>query len=148
MIEDRKLWEPLRVRLDRKFEVLARQVKQCNPRMHWSCYYHRNEAFPFRATARFEDFVGDDDVVISVDCRLSNGNLLITSDIARDPDGYVFVDGPARTLSLKLDPGEIDGEILDTFEAIEHFLEAHLDLLYRELCPSPDGKQVGPRDIG
>lgn len=124
------VWERAWASLERAFEELAAKTKLSVYDLSWGSGHNANNVFPFRAYATFRS--GSRVVDLSVDCKLSEGVLLISADLARE-DGFVLSDIPVRTIHLTSNQAEVTSEIEAGLAQVERFAFQQVNVLSREL---------------
>jgi len=128
-------WESAWDSVNDEFLRVADTVRACNSSLWWQCGHQENESFPFWAYASFgrHGNAGEEDVVISIDFKRSDGHLMFTSDISRG-NGEILQDGPASEITLATDTGTVRQWIARSIDAALAFVSKNEDLLRRELC--------------
>ncbi|MFC7623788.1 hypothetical protein [Microlunatus sp. GCM10028923] len=90
-------WDDERVLIDDAVASIQRELATTDPGLSWRTgYVTPQPVFPFRAYASIALDDRDDDIDsidFSIDCKLENGRLRITSDICYS-DGQFIAEGP------------------------------------------------------
>lgn len=130
------IWEEVWDLVNDSFERVAADLRMRNGRMWWTCGHADNPVFPFWATASFnrDGIAGEEDVVLSLTFKLSDGVLSFTSDIGRG-EGEILSDGPVGQRPMATDTTELRVWIMDGVRQALAYFEEALPLLRRELAP-------------
>ncbi len=123
-------WERVWLHLESVFKQLAAAVKERVSDLSWDCGHNANDVFPFRAYATFRS--QNKVVDLSVDCKLSENVLLISTDLALE-EGLVLSELPTQIVSVKLSQAELCAEIESAIAKVERFVLNQRDLLSEQL---------------
>ena len=123
-------WEKVWLHLETVFKQLATEVKECIPSLSWECGHNANAVFPFRAYATFRS--QSKVVDLSVDCKLSEEVMLISTDLARE-GGLVLSELPTQIVSVKLSQPEMFAEIESAIANVEGFVLNQRDPINEQL---------------
>jgi hypothetical protein len=128
-------WEAAWDSINDGFANVAAELRERNPDLRWSCGHAENEAFPFWAYASFNrsGLAGEEEVVLSLSFKQTDGQLHFASDIASG-DGRILADGPSGSVTLALDVPAIRDWIAARVGQGLTFIEGERELLKGELC--------------
>ena len=129
-------WDRIWEKLEKIFARFIPKITTNRPGLASISGRTRTPAFPFGAYLSFSrsSEPGNEDIVVSIDCRLKNSRLICTSDISRE-NGFVLLDGPSvivETFNLE----GIDG--LDRWvDEMDTFLSSSVKVIREELEEQP-----------
>lgn len=115
-----RVWKRVLPRLQALRDRLARRW----PALTCDLGQHSTEVFPLTgyASISLSGNRQDEDLVVSVSCRLEAGELECTADIANG-QGTILADGPSAEIDLALDEDQVNQLLGTWISAVEGFLD-------------------------
>jgi hypothetical protein len=122
------IWDDAWTRLSAAYTWLAGEVVRVNPKVHFTSLRTAGATFVFGAYVSFSRLgvPGEEDLVVSVNCKREGEGLRLTSDIATG-DGMILAEGPRANI------GEVAAELMGWVALVDDFVRSHRALVCDQL---------------